>query len=108
MFSLADKVLGDNQWIGTVIGDHRNLGRTSEHINPDAAIEHAFGLGNKAVARSDKNPRRPAGEQPERHGRDPLHSTKRQNGVSATPNFFGASPSFGPSRSAALNAFKSL
>ena len=81
MLGLADEIFGHNLRIGAVVGNHGDFGGAGEHVDADAAIEHALGLGDEAVARTDQNAGRLAGEQAEGHRRDALHPAKGKDGV---------------------------
>ena len=58
MFGLTDKIFGNHRGISCFISNHRNFSRASKHINTNAAIQHAFCLSHKPIARAYQEPGR--------------------------------------------------
>ena len=52
MLRLSDQIGGNNLGIRAAIRDHQAVSWTSNHINPNAAKQNAFGLSHKLIARS--------------------------------------------------------
>ncbi len=74
VLGLSDKIGGDDQRIGAVIGDHLHLGRAGEHIDADLAEQHALGFRHELVAGSDDDV-----------GRLPVNSPKVMAAIACTP-----------------------
>ena len=52
MFSLADQIGGEPAWVGTLVGDDGDFGRTGDGVDADDAGDHALGGGDEDVARA--------------------------------------------------------
>ncbi len=83
MFGLADEIGRDDQWIGAVIGDHRDLGGTGEDVDADLAEQHPLGLGDEFVTGTDDDVGRLAGEEAVGHARDGLDAAQTHHDIGA-------------------------
>ena len=75
MLGLGQQVRCDELGIGSLVGEHGDLGGAGEQIDPDPAEQLAFGLGHERVARTDDHvDGLPALPSAERHRRQRLHA----------------------------------
>ncbi len=52
MFGLADQIGGEPAWVGALVGDDGDFGRTGDGVDADDAGDHALGGGDEDVARA--------------------------------------------------------
>ena len=81
MLGLTDRIFDHNSGIRRIVSNNCDFSWAGKHVDADAAIEHSLGLGDEAVAWTDQNAGRLAGEQAEGHRRDALNAAKGENGV---------------------------
>ena len=83
MLGLAEQVGGDELGVGLVVGDHRDLGRAGEQVDPDAPEQLALGLGDVGVAGADDMSTGGSPLEAEGHRGERLHAAERRRPRSA-------------------------
>ena len=83
VLGLPEQVSRDQLGVGVLVGDHEDLGRSGQQVDPDATEQLALGLGHVRVARADDHV---DGGQPldtERHRRQRLDAAEAEDLVGA-------------------------
>ena len=81
MLGLAEQVGRDQLGVGRVVGDHGDLRRAGQQVDPDAPVELALGLGHVRVAGADDHVDAVHPGQAERHRRQRLDAAEREDPV---------------------------
>ena len=83
MLGLAEQVGGDQRGVGGLVGQHGDLRRPGQQVDPDAAVELALGLGHVRVAGADDHVHGLDPGQPEGHRRQRLDAAEGEDAVRA-------------------------
>ena len=83
MLGLAEQVGGDELRVGGLVGDHGDLRRAGEQVDPHPAEQLPLGLGDVGVAGADDHVDGRLAEQPEGHGGERLHAAEGEDPVGA-------------------------
>jgi len=75
MLGLPQQIDHNHFHVRRVIGNHQNLGRTSEEIDPHLAIQLTLGFGHIGIARANDHRAVIDGFRPQGHGGHSLHTT---------------------------------
>ena len=83
MFRLTGEIRRDDGRIGRAVGNDHRLGRSSDHVDADAAEQHALGLGDIIVAGADDDVGGMAREIAIGKRRHALHAAEREHRIGA-------------------------
>mmetsp|Transcript_50836 Transcript_50836/g.111296 ORF Transcript_50836/g.111296 Transcript_50836/m.111296 type:complete len:236 (+) Transcript_50836:263-970(+) len=75
VLGLGYDVHSDHLRIRCLVGDHRNLGWSSEHVNCASTVGELLGRCHKSVPRPNQNIRRKTGEKPKAQCCNSLHAS---------------------------------
>jgi len=83
VLGLAHQVDGHDERVGGLVGDHQDLRRPGEQVDPHLAVQLPLGLGDVGVAGAGPHVHLPHGLGAERAGRNRLDTTQQQDLVGA-------------------------
>ena len=86
VLGLAEQVAGQHDRVGGLVGDHHDLGRPGQQVDPDRAEQLPLGLRDVGVARPDDQVDRVGVLQPERHPGHRLHPADAEDLVGTGPH----------------------
>jgi len=84
MFGLTDEVGGNDHRVRRVVGEDQAVRRPGDHVDPDAAEQHAFCLGDELVTGADKDVGLGQSEQAKSHRGHALNAAHRHDAIGPT------------------------